>query len=107
MKFNCRYKRYKFGNVYVTVRNSTKGSHYDIKGISPVCFGCPEFPCHEGLYDIFALSDGRICSCRWTEKQKFSDTAKQIEFLINAFKKSFFIKRNNNNNMRIRNEFIK
>lgn len=105
--FGTPCKRYRFENVYVTIKNSTKGSHYDINGQSPICLGCPEFPCHEGLYDLFALSDGRICSCRWTETQKFTDTAQQIDFLISAFKKAVYVKRNDNENMRIRKELDK
>lgn len=105
--FGTPCHRFRFGDVYVTIKNSTKGSHYDIEGDSPVCLGCPEFPCHEGLYDLFALSDGRICSCRWTEKQIFTSTEQQIDFLIKAFKKSIYVKRFDNKNMRIRQELNK
>jgi MoaA/NifB/PqqE/SkfB family radical SAM enzyme len=80
--------KYKFGNTYVTVKNSAKGSHYDVDGI---CSSCPYFPCHEGLYDIFALSDGGLCSCRWSERQFSEDQGEQLDFLINSFRKSRFI----------------
>jgi len=87
--------RYKFDNIFVTLKNTTKGSHYD----SQICISCCNYyPCHEGLYDIFALSDGRICACRWTEKQFFREQDKQLDFLINAFKKSVFM---NNNNVQV------
>lgn len=105
--FGTPCRRYRFGKVHVTIKNSIKGSHYDIEGDSPICKECPDFPCHEGLYDLFALSDGRICSCRWTEKQMFTSTEQQIDYLIKGFKKSVYVKRCDNNNMRIRNELTK
>lgn len=86
-KFGTPCYRYRFGNVCVTVKNSRMGSHYDLCD-GGICEKCQYFPCHEGLYDIFALSDGRLCACRWTEKQAFSDVEKQMEFLLEAFKRS-------------------
>ena len=96
--------RYKFGNILVTVKNSTKGSHYDTNGI---CKGCNEFPCHEGLYDIFALSDKRVCSCRWSEKQEFLSIEEQILFLKNRFQKAIYVQKTGNGDMRIRSEILK
>ena len=96
--------RYKFENVLVTVKNSTKGSHYDTTGI---CEGCKEFPCHEGLYDIFALSDKRICPCRWSEKQYFSSVEEQVAFLKSRYKKATYIQKTGNADMRVRSEIIK
>lgn len=86
-KFGTPCYRYRFGNVNVTVKNSRMGSHYDLCD-GGICEKCQYFPCHEGLYDIFALSDGRLCACRWTEKQSFLDIDKQMEFLLEAFKRS-------------------
>lgn len=96
--------RYKISNVIVTVKNSLKGSHYDVNGI---CKNCNEFPCHEGLYDIFALSDNRICSCRWSEEQKYLSVAEQIDFLKNRFCQASYAPKTGNENMRIRNEILK
>lgn len=96
--------KYRFGKVNVTVKNSVKGSHYDREGENAICKNCPYFPCHEGLYDLFALADGRICSCRWTEKQMFNDTSAQIDYLIEAFRRSKFVQREENNDMIMRGD---
>lgn len=79
--------KYQFGATSVTVKNGSKGTHYDRDGI---CCDCSFFPCHEGLYDIFALSDGRICPCRWTEEQAFEKPEDQLKFLIEAFQRAKF-----------------
>ena len=103
--------RYKFGDIFVTVKNSKKGSHYDRNFKNDVnqhiCDGCKYYPCHEGLYDIFVLSDGRICSCRWTEKQTFDEPILQLKYMINAFRRSKYIETGNNRDMKVRNELIK
>lgn len=96
--------RYRFGDVYVTVKNSKKGSHYDVCSAESICKHCIYFPCHEGLYDLFCLSDGRLCSCRWTEEQKFSDGLKQMDWLIEIFKRSNFIYTGDNQDMMVREE---
>ena len=98
--------RYKFGDTFVTIKNSVKGSHYDVEN-GGLCVNCKYFPCHEGLYDIFALSDGRLCSCRWTEKQEYSDKSLQLKFLINLFRRSIYIPKENNDDMGIRTDLIK
>lgn len=91
--------RYKFGDTFVTVKNSKKGSHYDIKRTDSLCKKCNYYPCHEGLYDLFCLSDGRLCSCRWTEEQISRDPEKQIDWLIDAFKKSVYVYTGTNSDM--------
>lgn len=96
--------RYRFGNIYVTVKNSKKGSHYDINSGDAICKQCKYFPCHEGLYDLFCLSDGRLCSCRWTEKQKYDDVLKQMDWLIEIFKRAVFIYTGDNQDMKIRED---
>ena len=85
--------KYKFGNTRITVKNGTKGTHYDKEGI---CCNCRYFPCHEGLYDIFALPDGRICPCRWSEQQRYDSTSAQLEYLIKAFQRANFYSSVNN-----------
>ena len=81
--------RYRFGETFVTVKNSHFGSHYDREG-NGICSKCKYYPCHEGLYDIFALSDGRFCACRWTEKQESLIIEEQLDFLIKAFRRSTY-----------------
>ena len=80
--------QYKFGETFVTVKNGTKGSHYDLEG---VCENCKFYPCHEGVYDIFAYSDGRICSCRWRDDQKYENTEKQLSYMIESFRRAQFL----------------
>lgn len=58
----CRI--YHVDGVAVTVKSTWNGSRYDLDGI---CKGCEYYPCHEGLYDIFALPDGRVVGCRWSD----------------------------------------
>lgn len=96
--------RYKFGNTYVTVKNSKKGSHYDISAADSICRQCKYFPCHEGLYDLFCLSDGRLCSCRWTEEQKHADPFEQMDWLIEVFKRATFVYTGDNQDMLVREE---
>lgn len=97
--------RYRFGDVFVTVKNSWMGSHYDLYE-GGICEKCQYFPCHEGLYDIFALSDSRLCACRWTEKQAFSDVEKQMEFLLDAFKRSVYYSKGEQVDMAKRQDLI-
>lgn len=105
--FGTPCRRYRFGNVCVTVKNSIKGSHYDRVGNDAICDGCPYYPCHEGLYDLFALSDGRICSCRWTEKQRYETISEQLDYLIEAFRRSEYFNKKSNEDMKVRNELIR
>ena len=58
----CRI--YNCNGVKVTLKSQSHGSHYDVSGI---CSECSYYPCHEGLYDLFLLPDGRLCGCRWSE----------------------------------------
>ena len=88
----------------MTVKNSVKGSHYDRVGEDAICANCPYYPCHEGLYDLFALSDGRICSCRWTERQMYETTSEQLDYLINAFRRSTYVNKNGNEDMSARKD---
>lgn len=103
--FGTPCKRYKVGNIFVTIKNSVKGSHYDIEHKDGICRECNYIPCHEGLYDIFCLPDGRLCSCRWTEKQKFENNNEQLQYLIEVFKRSIYYEKNTNTDMPRRLEF--
>lgn len=61
---------YVVDGVRITVKNTWNGSRYDVNGI---CRGCEYFPCHEGLYDVFVLPDGRIAGCRWSGSSVIAD----------------------------------
>ena len=102
--FGTPCRRYRFGKTCVTIKNSVKGSHYDRDGEDAICKDCPYFPCHEGLYDLFALADGRICSCRWTERQISDDPSQQMDYLIKAFRRSMYIRKHSNVDMDTRME---
>jgi hypothetical protein len=54
---------YDIDGVRITVKSTSHGSRYDPDGI---CNDCFYYPCHEGLYDMFLLPDGRLCGCRWS-----------------------------------------
>lgn len=95
--------RYRFGTCTVTMKNSTAGSHYDRDGI---CASCPDYPCHEGLYDIFCLADGKLCSCRWTEVQKYDNREEQLSYLIDRFRKSTYAPSHSHTAMRVRSELV-
>jgi len=90
----------------VTVKNSKKGSHYDLAGDNALCKKCVHFPCHEGLYDLFCLADGRLCSCRWTEKQRFDDPILQMDWLVDAFKNAEYVHTGDNKDMSVRDDLI-
>ena len=78
---------YTIDGVRVTVKSTSHGSHYDVEGI---CKGCPYFPCHEGLYDLFLLPDGRLCGCRWSETSVSlgNDFLESLDNLVGVFKRS-------------------
>lgn len=79
--------RYKYGNTLVTLKNGIKGTHFDKEGI---CKGCTYYPCHEGLYDMFAYPDGKICPCRWNDTQHSDDPEKQLAYIIEGFHRANF-----------------
>ncbi len=90
--------RYKFGNTYVTIKNSSKGSHYD-REKDGICSKCKYFPCHEGLYNLFALPDGRLWYCRKSENQKYEDREELMKYLISAFRRATYIPQKDNADM--------
>ncbi len=105
-RFGTPCFRYRFGDVFVTVKNSKKGAHYDVSSADALCKRCPWYPCHEGLYDIFALPDGRLCSCRWTEEQKFDTPEAQMQYLITLFQRSRFVPTGYNDDMKSRADLL-
>jgi len=89
---------YNVDGVQVTVKSTSHGSRYDVAGI---CAGCPYFPCHEGLYDIFLLADGRLCGCRWSlssvsTSQGFEEG---LEEMIRIFQRATWIDKSRPNAM--------
>jgi len=78
---------YTVDGVRVTVKSTSHGSHYDTEGI---CKGCPYFPCHEGVYDLFLLPDGRLCGCRWSEESVSSGNTflEMLDTLVKVFQRA-------------------
>jgi len=81
----CRI--YEVGGVRVTVKRADHGSRYDMDGI---CRDCAYYPCHEGLYDIFVLPDGRACGCRWspTSVAPTQDAETALRWLQEVFQRA-------------------
>ena len=101
----CRI--YVVNGVRVTVKNTWNGSRYDVSGI---CRGCPYFPCHEGLYDVFALPDGRVVGCRWsdssvaarTESDRYAPTTdfhNALREMTTVFQRAHHVARSTNSAM--------
>lgn len=78
---------YTMKGVRITVKSQTHGSRYDVKGI---CSDCSYYPCHEGLYDMFLLPDGRLCGCRWSETgvSKGDSFVQALDGLVEAFQRA-------------------
>jgi len=76
--------------VAVTLKSIRYGSRFDTEGI---CRGCKYFPCHEGLYDMFVLPDGRAFGCRWSASSLGAGCAprERLDSLISAFQRADWI----------------
>jgi GTP 3',8-cyclase len=97
---------YTINGVQVTVKLVKNGSHFDLDGI---CKGCPYFPCHEGLYDLLLLPDGRLCGCRWLEKSVSPGNSfvKALDNLVKAFQRAEWYKSCNVESMAQYPEFVR
>lgn len=82
-------KVYKIGGILVTNKSLVGGSHYDVDG---VCRGCPHYPCHEGLYDLYVLPDRRVAVCRW-HTIEHKDFLKTLNEGKEIFMRSRYVKR--------------
>jgi molybdenum cofactor biosynthesis enzyme MoaA len=100
----CNIYRYK--GVDITVKSTWNGSHYDVKGI---CHDCKYFPCHEGLYDIFALPDQRVVGCRWSEESVAKSNklfAEGLEEMATIFQRAIYVPRKENPAMIPKPDFV-
>jgi molybdenum cofactor biosynthesis enzyme MoaA len=70
--------------VRVTMKSVRHGSRFDRAGS---CKDCIYYPCHEGLYDMFVLPDGRGFGCRWSQSSMAPelDEAGVLQWLITSF----------------------
>jgi molybdenum cofactor biosynthesis enzyme MoaA len=83
---------YDINGVKVTVKASSYGAQYDTEGI---CKGCSYYPCHEGVYDLYLIPDGRLCGCRWSESSvaKGDTFYSHLVYLARAFQRARWEKR--------------
>ncbi|MBI5240643.1 MAG: radical SAM protein [Elusimicrobia bacterium] len=84
---------YSYRGIDITVRSIRNGSHYDLNGI---CKGCPSYPCHEGLYDIFLQPDRSIAGCRWRAagiEQAGGDLTEKFRRIAEVFQRAAFVPR--------------
>lgn len=104
--FGTPCKIYLYNEVRITVKSTWNGSRYDINGI---CKGCNYFPCHEGLYDIFALPDNRVVGCRWSEESVIEDGLSfenKLESISEIFQRADYIERKCNEAMPPNPDFV-
>jgi len=96
---------YKYKDVEITVKSTWNGSHYDINGI---CKGCAYYPCHEGLYDIFSLPDGRVIGCRWSEESvsECGNFKESLEKMAQIFQNAKYVGRDINDSMEHSPDFV-
>lgn len=82
---------YTIDGVQVTVKCAAHGTRYDTHGI---CKGCSLYPCHEGLYDMYLLPDGRLCGCRWSETSvaRGENFREQLDYMVKAFQRAEWLK---------------
>ncbi len=95
-----------YKGVRITAKSTWNGSHYDVEGI---CADCPYYPCHEGLYDVFSLPDGRVVGCRWSETSVGDPDAsfeQQLEEMARIFQRADYVPREQNAAMRPRPAFV-
>jgi molybdenum cofactor biosynthesis enzyme MoaA len=87
--FGTPTKIYTIDGVNVTLKSVRNGSQYDTEG---VCSGCPFYPCHEGVYDIFIFADNTAWACNWTTlaRAKSTDKKEQMEEMISLFRRASY-----------------
>jgi molybdenum cofactor biosynthesis enzyme MoaA len=85
--FGTPTRIYNIDGVNVTLKSVRNGSQYDTEGI---CKGCPFYPCHEGVYDVFIFADNTAWACNWTDiaKAKSTDKRAQLEEMITIFRRA-------------------
>lgn len=86
MHFGTPTRIYTIHGVEVTLKSVRNGSHYDLDGI---CRGCPYYPCHEGIYDLFVFADNTAWACNWTDLAKAPGGTKreQMQYMIELFQR--------------------
>lgn len=87
--FGTPTKIYTIDGVNITLKSVRSGAQYDAEG---VCKTCPFFPCHEGVYDIFAFADNSLWACNWTKIASISqgERADKLQYMIDLFQRATY-----------------
>lgn len=85
--FGTPTKIYTIDGVDITLKSVRNGAQYDMEGI---CGRCPFFPCHEGVYDMFAFADNSLWACNWTEIAKAPEGSREekLAYMIALFQRA-------------------
>ena len=89
MSFGTPTKIYTVDGVEVTLKSVRNGAQYDVHG---VCADCPFFPCHEGVYDMFAFADNSLWACNWIDIAKAPGESRRdkLTYMIALFQRAEF-----------------
>lgn len=87
--FGTPSKVYTIDGVNVTLKSVRNGAQYDLGG---VCKDCPFFPCHEGIYDIFAFADNSLWACNWTDAASITEGGRKekLQYMIDVFQRASY-----------------
>lgn len=87
--FGTPTKIYSIDGVDVTLKSVRNGAQYDMEGI---CGDCPYFPCHEGVYDMFAFADNSLWACNWVEIAKAPGMTRKekLAYMIELFQRASY-----------------
>jgi len=85
--FGTPSKIFTIDGVEVTLKSVRNGAQYDLNG---VCKSCPFFPCHEGVYDVFAFADNSLWACNWTKLAQIAegDRHAKLRYMIDLFQRA-------------------
>ena len=88
--FGTPTKIYTVDGVEITLKSVRNGAQYDLEG---VCKGCPFFPCHEGVYDVFAFADNSLWACNWTKLARIAtgDRREKLKYMIDVFQRAQYV----------------
>ncbi len=85
--FGTPSKIYTVDGVEITLKSIRNGAQYDLDG---VCKECPFFPCHEGIYDVFAFADNSLWACNWTKLASIAkgERRDKLRYMIKLFQRA-------------------
>jgi molybdenum cofactor biosynthesis enzyme MoaA len=88
--FGTPTKIYTVDGVDITLKSVRNGAQYDVKGI---CGSCAYFPCHEGVYDMFAFADNSLWACNWVDIAKAPGQTRRdkLAYMIALFQRAQYL----------------